>query len=409
MKDHSCAYQEAVVFSDVHAAPSSSFDTSHRPLRRTARVSRPQLVQILGRQYLLPTWYPTSLVTGLALLDQGRRLLSKAAGPRPVPDLARATIVIAKPDHFGDLIQATALFRALRDRLPGARLVLVHGSWARDVATWLVAHDYVHDLVTYDAAWLQSSQLSWPHRLRVEHETRRAAAAALKAMHPTVYLDVRCTSPSTIDLAIDSGAPTRIGFGLRGRSWQYHGLIPYHADASLGQNWLHALDVLGVPPAIYRGPVLPRAAALRADAPIIVQPGSRSRAKEAPQAFWESLLPSLAERAPVLLVGSASDRERFVSLRALVPPGQLQDAMGATSFAELVVLAGQSRAAVGVESVVAHLALGYARPTVVLNNPAASGIVAFPDGLPSLTFVDMTNDPQHAAALALAHLDRCLA
>ena len=83
--------------------------------------------------------------------------------------------------------------------------------------------------------------------------------------------------------------------------------------------------------------------------------------------------------------------------------------MGTTTFAELVTLTGQSRAAIGVESVVAHLALGYSRPTIVLNNPAASGVVAFPDGVPSLTFVDMTNDPHHAAALTLAHLDRCLA
>jgi ADP-heptose:LPS heptosyltransferase len=372
-------------------------------------MSRPQLVEILGRPYLLPTWYPASLVTGLALVDQGRRLMSRPAGPRALPDLTKATIVIAKPDHFGDLVQATALFRALRDRLPFARLVLVHGSWARDVAAWLVAHDYVHELVTYDAAWLQPSDTSWPQRFQIEHETRASAGATIRAMMPAVYLDVRCTSPSTIDLAIESGATVRIGFGLRGRSWQYHALIPYHADASLGQNWLHALNVLELPPATYRGPVLPSAVPLTADAPIIVQPGSRSRAKEAPLSLWQALLPSLAERAPILLVGNASDRDRFASLRSLVPSARLHDAMGTTSFSELVALTGQSRAAIGVESMVAHLAIGYGRPTVVLNNPAASGVVAFPDGLPSLTFADMTIDPRHAASLVLAHLDRWLA
>lgn len=372
-------------------------------------MTRPQLVQILGRQYLLPTWYPAPLVTGLALVDQGRRLVSSPASPRPIPDLTHATIVIAKPDHFGDLIQATALFRALRDRLPHARLVLVHGSWARDVANWLVQHDYVHDLVTYDAAWLQSSDASWATRLRVEHETRASAAAAIRALDPTVYLDIRCTSPSTIDLAIECGVPIRIGFGLRGRSWEYHALIPYAQDMSLGQNWLHALDVLGLPPATYAGPVLPAGEALAPDAPIIVQPGSRTEAKEAPAALWTALLPALAERAPILLVGNASDRARFAWMRQLVPTSRITDAMGSTSFSDLVALTGRARAAVGVESMVAHLAVGYAQPTVVLNNPETSGIVAFPDGLPSLTFVDMTNEPQHAASLAIAHLDRCLA
>ena len=372
-------------------------------------MTRPQLVQILGRQYLLPTWYPAPLVTGLALVDQGRRLVSAPATPRAIPDLTHATIVVAKPDHFGDLIQATALLRALRERLPSARIVLVHGSWAREVGAWLVAYDYVHDLVTYDAAWLQSHDASWPARLRIEHDTRASAAATLRGMRPDVYLDIRCTSPSTIDLAIASDAPLRIGFGLRGRSWEYHALIPYQADASLGQNWLHALDVLGLPPATYTGPVLPAVAPHTADAPIIVQPGSRTAGKEASMALWSELLPQLARRAPLVLVGNARDRDRFAALRNIVPPERLTDAMGSTSFADLVTVTGRARAAIGVESMVAHLAVGYGKPTVVLNNPDVSGIIAFPDGLPSLTFVDMTLDPRHAAAAALTHIDRCLA
>ncbi|MBC7842684.1 MAG: hypothetical protein H7099_10235 [Gemmatimonadaceae bacterium] len=372
-------------------------------------MTRPRLVQLLGRAYLLPTWYPAPLVTGLALLDQGRRLLSAPAGTRPIPDLTHATIVIAKPDHFGDLVQATALFRALRDQLPHARLVLVHGSWAAEVAQWLVANDYVHDLVTYDAAWLQSGDVSWPTRLRIEHATRSSAAAAIKQLHPSVYLDIRCTTPSTIDLAIASESPLRIGFGLRGRSWQYHALIPYRPDASLGQNWLNVLDVLGLQSATYRGPVLPVGEPLTAHAPIIVQPGSRTAAKEAPSALWHALLPALAERSPIQLVGNARDREHFAALRALVPSARLHDAMGTTAFSDLVVATSRARAAVGVESMVAHLALGHGRPTVVLNNPDASGVVAFPDGTPSLTFVDMTSDPQRAAAAVLAHIDRYLA
>lgn len=369
-------------------------------------MTRPALVRILGREYLLPTWYPAPLVTGLALVDQGRRLVSRPAGPRALPDLARATIVIAKPDHFGDLIQATALLRALRERLPHARLVLVHGSWAKDVGEWLVAHDYVHELITYDAAWLQPPDRSWPQRIRVERATRASAAAAIRALRPDVYLDIRCTSPNTIDLAIESGAPVRIGFGLRGRSWEYHTLIPYAPDQSLGQNWLHVLDVLALPPARYDGPVLPPAAHRAADAPVVVQPGSRTAAKEAAPALWQALLPALADRAPVLFVGSPQDRERFASLTALVPETRLLNMMGRTSFADLVALTGTARAAVGVESMVAHLAVGYGLPTVVLNNPGASGVVAFPGNVPSLTFADMTIDPTRAAALALDHFDR---
>ena len=372
-------------------------------------MTRPQLVRIFGRPYLLPTWYPAPLVTGLALLDQGRRLVSTPTGVRRIPPLDQATIVIAKPDHFGDLIQATALLRALRDRLPQARLVLVHGSWAREVGEWLVRHDYVHELVAYDAAWLQPHHTPWTTRLRVEQQTRASAGAALRALRPDIYLDIRCTSPSTIDLAIESNAAVRLGFGLRGRSWQYHALITYQPEMSLGQNWLHALDALGLAPGEYRGPVLPAAPELASDAPIIVQPGSRTPAKEAPMALWQALLPALAERAPVMLVGNMRDRERFAPLRALVPAHRLLDAMGHTSFAELVDATGRARAAIGVESMVAHLAVGHRRPTVVLNNPAASGIVAFPDALPSLRFVDMTMSPSIAAADALQHLDHHLA
>ena len=372
-------------------------------------MSRPQLVEILGRRYLLPTWYPAPLVTGLAVMDTGRRLVSTPAGARPVPDLTEATIVVAKPDHFGDLIQATALLRALRDRLPKARLVLVHGSWADDLAQWLLEHDYAHDRVTYDAAWLQPGTRSWPARLRTERETRSTAARQIRALQPDVYLDIRCTSPSTIDLAIESGASLRVGFGLRGRSWEYHTLIPYREAASLGQNWLHALDVLGLSPATYRGPVLPPVPLPQHDAPIIVQPGSRTAGKEAPLALWQALLPALAERAPLVLAGNASDRSRFAALSDLVPQDRCQNLMGETSLASLISLTGRARAAIGVESIVAHLAVGYGRPTVVLNNPDTSGIVAYPDDLPSLTFVDMTLPPHDAAGLVVRHLDRCLA
>lgn len=372
-------------------------------------MSRPRIATIFGREYLLPTWYPPALVTGLAVIDQGRRLLSRDAGPVPLPDLSRATIVIAKPDHLGDLLQATALFRALRTQLPQARLVLVHGSWAHDAAAWLVAHDYVHELVRYDAAWLQGSTMSWPERVRVQRETRHTAAASLRRMHAAVYLDIRCTSPGTLDLAIESEVPVRIGFGLRGRSWMYHHRIAYRPDRSLGQNWMNVLDVLGLRSATYRGPVLPAAAPLSADAPIIVQAGSRTMAKEAPAALWRALLPALAERAPVLLVGNASDRDRFAWMRELVPPARLHDAMGATDFAQLVALSGRARAAVGVESMVAHLAIGHRRPTVVMNNPQASGVVAFPDDLDTLQFVNMSDAPDVAAHAALTHLDRCLA
>ncbi len=129
-------------------------------------------------------------------------------------------------------------------------------------------------------------------------------------------------------------------------------------------------------------------------------------AKEAPLALWQALLPALAERAPVMLVGSAADRERFPALRALVPAHRLQDLMGGTNFAQLVDATGRARAAIGVESMVAHLAVGFHRPTIVLNNPAASGIIAFPDPLPSLRFVDMTSAPDRVAVDALSHLDR---
>jgi ADP-heptose:LPS heptosyltransferase len=364
---------------------------------------------MLGRQYLRATWYPSALIVGLALLDQARRVFARPVAPVPLPDLARATIAIAKPDHLGDLVQATALFRALRDRLPDARLILVHGSWAKGIASWLQREGYVHELVTYDAAWLQPPGTRWWTRLRVQRDTRARAAAALRASGAAVYLDIRCTSPGTLDLAIASGIPVRIGFGLRGRSWDYHQLIRYDEDESLGQNWLHAMEALGLPATTYRGPVLPQMPAPASDAPVVIQPGSRTEAKEAPAELWKHLISGLARRGPILLVGNAADRERFAFLLDHAPEGRCVNAMGETTFPELLALVARARAAVGVESLVAHLAVGYARPTVVLSNPKASGVVAFPDALPSLTFVDMTHDPQHAAQLSLAHIDRCLA
>lgn len=365
----------------------------------TLDAGRPRVTRLLGADYLLPTWYPRAALVGLAALDRARRTVAAPRPTRPRPALGRATIAIVKPDHLGDLLQATPLLRALRTQLPQARLVLVHGSWTRELAEWLVAHDYAHERVEHDMAWLHPPGTPWATRLAADRATRASAAARLRALGTDVLLDVRCTSPNALPLARLVPDAWRAGFGLRGGAWEYDARIAYDERAALPQSWLHALDVLGLAPVRYEGPVLPTTTAPGVDAPIVVQCGSRTAAKEPPPETWRTLLPTLAALAPVHLVGAAGDRARATFLVALAP-GRIVNRCGETTLAELITLVGGARAVVGTDSVAATIGLGHRRPTVVLARDGM-GSASVPHDVPSLRIV--RDDAPPAAVIAALH------
>ncbi|MCU0625507.1 MAG: hypothetical protein MUF21_03345 [Gemmatimonadaceae bacterium] len=347
-------------------------------------------IRVLGADYLLPTWYPRAAVLGLAALDRLRAVGAKRT-VRPRPALAQATIVIARPDHLGDLVQVTTLLHALRTQLPLARLVLLHGSWGRPLAQWLRDDGRVDALVEYDAAWLHAPGTSWAERLRRERETRASAAAALRALGPHVYLDMRLTTPNTLAVARAGGAAWIAGFGLRGESWGYDARIRYDEAASLPQNWLHVLEALDLAPVRYAGPVLPRVDPV--DPPFIaLQPGSRSTAKAIPDAVLRTLVPALADVAPVHVLGDARDRARYAWLTELAPVGRVRNRCGETTLPELVRVVGEAAAVVASESLVAHLALGHARPLVALI-PARITPAAFPRGVTCYRVLEPTVPP----------------
>jgi heptosyltransferase-2/heptosyltransferase-3 len=349
-------------------------------------VSRPRITRLLGADYLAPTWYPRAALYGLAALDRARRVTSAPRPPRTCPPLARATIAVVKPDHLGDLLQATPLLRALRTQLPDARLVLVHGRWTRALAQWLVTHDYVHLLVEHDMAWLHAPGTPWRERLAADSATRDRAAAALRAAETDVLLDVRCTSPTALPLARALPRAWRAGFGLRGGAWEYDATIPYDDRVPLPQNWLHALPVLGLAPVTYAGPVLPAPPPRADDAPIVVQATSRTTAKEPPADAWARILPVLAAIAPVQLVGAAGERARLDALVAHGPAGRIVNRAGETDLPALVDLVGGARAVVGTDSVATTLALGHRVPAAVLLRDGM-GSASLPDAAPTLRLV----------------------
>ena len=367
-------------------------------------MTRPRTTRLLGADYLVPTWYPRAALLGLAALDRARRATAAPRAARPRPALETATIAIVKPDHLGDLLQTTPLLRVLRDALPDATLQLVHGRWTRALASWLRTQGYVDALIEYDAAWLHAPGTPWHVRLANERGSRAAAAAALRAAGTDVILDVRCTSPTALPLARAVPDAWRAGFGLRGGAWEYDALIPYDVRAPLPQNWLHVLAVLGLDVPRYAGPVLPTAPPPSTDAPIIVQIGSRTRAKEAPITTWRAILPTLAAVAPVVLVGSADERTRTAPLTAL-DPSRITDRTGATDLAALLDLVARARAVVGTDSLAATIALGHHRPTVVLVRDGM-GSASLPDDVPSLRILRHDAAPDAVlTALQAAGLD----
>jgi len=73
---------------------------------------------------------------------------------RPRPDALRGLrprrILVARPDHIGDLILTTPALRHLRTHFPDARITVIVGSWAADV---LRHSDVADEVLVLDCPW----------------------------------------------------------------------------------------------------------------------------------------------------------------------------------------------------------------------------------------------------------------
>jgi ADP-heptose:LPS heptosyltransferase len=130
--------------------------------------------------------------------------------------------------------------------------------------------------------------------------------------------------------------------------------IPGSVGAGFG------LDYFGVQRAVLPG------------APIVIHPTSVEPKRRWPVESWRGLIDALEGVAPVMVIGSASDRE---TLEQIVrgAKGEVSAAPGTIPLGELPAYLAQARAFIGNDSGPAHIAASVACPVVVVSPHPADG------------------------------------
>ncbi|MGH7739340.1 MAG: glycosyltransferase family 9 protein [bacterium] len=119
-------------------------------------------------------------------------------------------LLVIRPRFLGDVVLATGLLGALKEEWPRTRIsFLVESAFA----PLLEHHPELEGVVAFDTARKNNLRYLW----KFYRELRRSKF--------DVVLDL-FGNPRTAQMSFFSGAPTRIGFDLRGRTWAYSQLAP---------------------------------------------------------------------------------------------------------------------------------------------------------------------------------------
>lgn len=271
-------------------------------------------------------------------------------------------ILLVRPRKIGDVILCTPLFRALRMAFPAAHLGFLTQASCADL---LAANPHLDRIHLYPSGGSLGAYLS--------------LALELRRARYDVVIDL-FSSPTTAHLAWFTGAPRRIGYRIRGRSWAYTDTVereraPRFVVSSLAE----MLVPLGV--RVERLdcelPIAPdrRATALRRLADLGVGTGD----------FWVALVPGAAELAKlwpaeryaatadwligsmgakVLLLHGPGEEPLAAAVRDAMTQRPLPPLPPVERLGDLAALVAQAHLYVGADVGTRHMAIAAGVPSV---------------------------------------------
>jgi ADP-heptose:LPS heptosyltransferase len=328
------------------------------------------------RKVLLDRWICLPAARGLGALARLARGL-RSQDRHGIDDGVRC-IAVAKFLGLGSLLQATPLLRSLRQRLPGARIVLLTTRGNRDFAERLGPLD---EILTIDDSGLRALASSV---LR--------ALVALRRLRVDVYIDLEVYSAFARLLSWMSGARRRAGFeggaapAIRGIATH---AVPYDPGTPLREMYLAVGVAAGVPPVAERHPGPVRVDETdrrgvrkrlgdwwREGTPyLVVNPNASDLLLERrwPADRVAALLERLAARGHrVAMIGAPSEAAYVETVLGLVRPETRSTTIntaGRVSLSELLALIDGAACAVSNDSGPMHMAVALRRPTVALFGP----------------------------------------
>jgi ADP-heptose:LPS heptosyltransferase len=296
------------------------------------------------------------------------------------------SILVLRPNDFGELLTTTPLFESLRKRFPNTRLVAGIGSWGRPI---LENNPFVDEIVEIDAPWNNKLVEDRSHRNVLRFLWKSPQVAELRKRGGfDVGIDVLGSYMGAI-LMMRAGVRYRIG--VRGYRGGYSGCQEYieFARRQCGRAALAQGELLGATALPEARPQLFLTDDERAQAAKIwnagAVPGRRTVrllvgvGAGVPTKAWDAreagvalarvaqTLEQSGDACDILIVGSEGDRTRAADAIAAAGAGvPIRSVAGDASMRTVFALAEGASVVLSNSSMLMHVAAAFHRPTVAV-------------------------------------------
>lgn len=326
----------------------------------------------------------------LFLLHLLARAARSVARPVHSPTAVRRILVI-KPDHLGDVLLATPVLRALRQRHPVAHIVALVGPWSE---VMLARNPDINALLTLRFPGFDRqrtivhglSSLVQPYLLLLRY------AALLRAGNFDTALLLRDDHWWGAALALLAGIPRRVGYAVPECRPFLTTALPWHPAEHVTVQGLNLVNALGnwqaqepVPSANLHFAPAPTDTAWAAgwlarhgvephQRLVVMHPGTGGAAKLWLPERWVAVADVLGQLPDVrlLLTGGPGEETLVQTLAAHMrhPPLML---VGEASVRQLAALLARAALVLGVDSGPLHIAVSQDTPTIHLFGPSDAG------------------------------------
>jgi ADP-heptose:LPS heptosyltransferase len=301
-------------------------------------------------------------------LDRVLSILRGRRNPPAIPSVPRR-ILVSNIAHLGDVVNATAVIPALRNRFPRAEIGFLTSSWARPIIENNPEIKYVH---TFDHFLLNRSRLSKWSKFNQHMLSARRALREMRKLHYEIAIDTYHFVQNSIPLLWLSRIPVRIAYTSGGFGPLLTHPMPWISqDKHLVDYHLALLEPLGLSQSARRM-ASPTVVVPHVDTPalprqyLVLHPGTGAAFKEWQIDKWCELAGKLRQSGYDIIITGSGTHEAAISarIRGIVPSAI--DLSGRLSLPQFVRIIQQARLLVGVDSLAGHLAAATATPSVLI-------------------------------------------
>lgn len=308
------------------------------------------------------------------------------------------SILVIQLGDIGDVVLATATLRALKDRLPDAR---IHALVRKGCGALLAADPNLDGIFESRRG---GGKLSDAARENL------ALLRSLRAERFDLVIDLRTGDRSAI-LALLSRGTEKVAYAGDGAFWRrfvYTRLFdrleaappPAHPGADQSLRILRAIgfDVGNFPPQLYVSDqtdasaveILSAAGITPGTRFVTINPFSRWKYKEWRYDRWAEVIARLGERhgVPSVLIGSAEESGEAAGILRKAG-GEGRSITGKTSLGELAAVLRRSTLHMGVDSAAPHMASALGTPTLTIFGPSDWRAWILPDDLHRVVVPDL--------------------